>query len=292
MFRLPGWQGKAESNCCWKCTATHITRRDCSSSAPWRSERVLHWDMLRHWHETGVSRSPIFGAPFFDVSHFQLDWLHVMDLGVTCDFMGNAMLVLADKYPGGSRRMRIQNLYKAMVEYYDRTGADSRLPELTESMLRKSSGAPKLRAKGAEARNLVGFIWEQADQHLCSGDVVESSIRQAAYHLRACYECLENTVFDHDVMSENSRRFCLLYAALEKASRNPMHWRLKPKFHLMQELCEMSPHNPARNWLYRDEDFGGTMAAMARVRGGRASAAVVGRNVLLKFKAKHPLPTV
>ena len=81
----------------------------------------------------------------------------------------------------------------------------------------------------------------------------------------------------------------MLLAGLEEVAEEP-NWRLKPKAHLMQEMCEMSQVNPTKHWTYRDEDFGGTMAAMARVRGGRGSAKVAGQNVLLKFQAKCKLP--
>ena len=92
-------------------------------------------------------------------------------------------------------------------------------------------------------------------------------------------------------MSENSRKNCILFAALEAASEG-INWILKPKVHLMQELCELTDTNPSTNWTYRDEDFGGSMAGMARVRGGRGSARVVGLNVLRKFIAKHRLPSI
>ena len=55
-----------------------------------------------------------------------------------------------------------------------------------------------------------------------------------------------------------------------------LRWRLKPKLHMMQELCELQTDNPSQNWTYQDEDFGGSMAACARVRGGSATAKVVG----------------
>ena len=74
------------------------------------------------------------------------------------------------------------------------------------------------------------------------------------------------------------------------AGGTAMKWRLKPKVHQMQELCEEALHNASRNWTNRDEDFGGSMAGFARVRGCKATAKVVGLNVLLKFQARHALP--
>ena len=108
--------------------------------------------------------------------------------------------------------------------------------------------------------------------------------------LEACYFCLHREAFRHEVRRrEHSRIFCILLSALTSTTPEP-RWRLKPKVHQMQELREMCTENPSNNWTYRDEDFGGTMAAMARVRGGKGSARVVGRNVLLRFIAKNPLP--
>ena len=289
VFRLPGWQEKR--GCCWRCTANHETRRICSADAPWRTQRLGHWDMIARWDREGVTPSPIVAAPFFDLSLFVLDWLHVMDLGVTCDFLGNLFKLLLQHHPGNNQKERCEHLYRDMVDYYDRFGVESRLDQLTTKMLAKDAQPPKLRAKGAEARGVVDFAVEQSDRYLDPNDVIEGAARQAAHHLQSCYFCLHGDVFNHATMSENSRKFCILFAALEAASEG-INWRLKPKVHLMQELCEFTDTNPSTNWTYRDEDFGGSMAGMARVRGGRGSARVVGLNVLRKFIAKHRLPSI
>jgi len=288
VFRLPGWQENA--GCCWRCTADHETRRDCSSTAVWRNARLGHWDMIARWMEAGVTPSPILGCPFFDISIFALDWLHIMDLGVACDFMGNFFKLLLKHKPGHTQALRCQALFRDVVDYYERMGVESRLDNLTLQMLGKDGGPPKLRAKAAEARGLIGFCREQAEL-LSEEDPVEGAAKQAAVHLDACYFCLHDLAYSHEVMKENSRKFCLLLASLEATAEAP-NWRMKPKTHLMQEMCEMSEGNPTRHWTYRDEDFGGSMAATARVRGGRGSARVVGLNVLSKFTARHPVPAI
>ena len=288
VFRLPGWQERA--SCCWKCSADHTTRRDCSLLAPWRTERMGRWDMMIRWHRQGIAPCSIVGAPFFEMDIFCLDWLHVMDLGVSLDFMGNLFVLLLKYKPGRSKKERISNLYKDMVEYYDRCSVESRLDNLTDKMLQKSNCPPRLRARGAEARGLIDFAYEQATMHLSDDVPIEAAAKHAAVHLQACYFNLHEATFRHESLAEHSRKFCLLLAALEEhAGQDSKAWRLKPKAHQMQELCEMSRSNPSKNWTYRDEDFGGSMAALARVRGGKAGPMVVGRNVLLKFQAKHPL---
>lgn len=293
VFRLPGWQGNANSKCCWKCSADHTTRKDCSASAPWRAQRLTHWDMLARWRAAGVTPCTIIGAPFFNMQIFQLDWLHVMDLGVSLEFMGNCFVLLLKHHVGATKKARVQELYRAMVEYYQRTGTDSRLDNLTEKMLQKSGAPPKLRARGAECRGLINFCREQVEAHFDDHDPEEGAAKQAAIHLQACYQSLHGALFDHEVLREHSRKFCIQFSALEAtfgAGGTAMKWRLKPKVHQMQELCEEALHNPSRNWTYRDEDFGGSMAGFARVRGGKATAKVVGFNVLLKFQARHALP--
>ena len=287
VFRLPGWQ--ENDGCCWKCIADHQTRRDCSRDAVWRTARLTHFDNLLRWKRKNIVPNTIFSAPFFCVCLFVLDWLHIMDLGVACDFLGNIFKMLLAHQHGTNQKTRVENLYKQMVEYYERHSVDNRLDNLTLSMLGKDRKPPKLRAKAAEARGLISFAREQAELHLLDANALECAAKQASIHLEACYFCLHAQTFKSEVMAEHSRTFCLLLAALEETAEQP-NWRLKPKAHLMQEMCEMMKVNPSKHWTYRDEDFGGSMAAMARVRGCKGSAKVVGQNVLLKFQAKCKLP--
>lgn len=246
VFRLPSWHER--DMCCWKCTANHVTRRDCTLQAQWRRERVSHWDMLERWMRKGIQPCSIVGAPFFHVNLFVHDWLHVMDLGVTCDFLANVFHLVLRYKTGANLKERVKSLYRDIDEFYRRTGAESRLDTLTVDMLGKRGQPPKLRARGAEARGLVDFAYEQA-QALLGTDAEEEAAKQAATHLRACYHNLHKEVFDHASMKDNSRKFCILYSALESTvPAESKRWRLKPKFHQMQELCEESSANPAGNW--------------------------------------------
>lgn len=111
IFRLPSWSGSATSLCCWRCTATHETRRICGSDAPWRTERTSHFGLLSRWRVNGIEPSPILAAPFFSADVFQLDWLHVMDIGILCDFLGNVFLLLVQRHcPGANVKERVQEL--------------------------------------------------------------------------------------------------------------------------------------------------------------------------------------
>ena len=97
--------------------------------------------------------------------------------------------------------------------------------------------------------------------------------------------------FARDLLAERSRRLAALWVAIEARSEEPF-WRVKPKLHQFQHLCETTGSLPTESWTYRDEDFGGTMSRLARSRGGPRSASAVARNVLLKFIARHPVPLI
>ena len=163
-------------------------------------------------------------------------------------------------------------------KFYEEKGIESKLPTLTNGMIKTQNAAPKIRGKAAEVRALVPFARQAAEQFLSSDDPVENTVIQMPKHLDLdkLYGTLSSpTMFRQDLMEENSRRFCVLYSGLEETHRDKKGpvWRIKPKFHLMQELCEMTEGAcPALSWTYRDEDFGGSAANMARRKGGWKTA--------------------
>ena len=92
-------------------------------------------------------------------------------------------------------------------------------------------------------------------------------MKRTTVELAACYSCLAETApFSADRLADYSRRFETLFVALE--SRAPLAFRVKPKLHRFQELCEMQlPSRPAAHWTYRDKNFGGSVAGMSASRG-------------------------
>ena len=153
IFRLPGWRGAPDTSCCFRCSATIQTMKIVGLDAPWRAERRSYWQLLEMWRQQAILPSPIIGAPWFSSSVFQLDWLHVMDIGVTLDFLANAFLVLLRHYPQSTMRERTHALFRSIQEYYTSEKIDSILETLTPKMLQQhGSQPPKLRARGAVAR--------------------------------------------------------------------------------------------------------------------------------------------
>ena len=291
VFRLPGWNTLA--GCCWRCSATPSDIRNASAAAPWRAQRLSHWDLLVRMASLGNGLSPVFSFPGFLCSFFQMDWLHVVDIGIALDFLGNLFWLLLDKYPGATKKEKCSELWKDIQEYYSQVEPGSRLDNLKLSMIKQTGKAPKLRARAGEARGLIAFAAEAARTKLSDQSPTEHTAKMCAQHLLACYNCLSKAQFDHEVMKTNSRCFCLLYIALERTAANNKLWRVKPKLHLFQELCEESGRLcPSDIWGYRDEDFGGSIALLSRRRGGSNTPGSTGLATLQRFYAKHKPPSL
>jgi len=127
-------------------------------------------------------------------------------------------------------------------------------------MLRKKAGStPKPRSKAGESCGLVPVARELCDQLLLGNDPVDVAVKSAASLLDDCYSMLSVANFCHDSLKEACRTFCLLYTSLEAHVGDGVSWAFKPKFHIWQELCELSSTCPSTCWTYRDEDFGGSV---------------------------------
>jgi hypothetical protein len=291
VMRIPAWNNL--SGCCFKCNVKPDGIRDFSSNASWRlpQNRINHWGFLAKVLEQNQEISTIYKSPGFDTTCIAIDWLHCCDLGVCCDFLGNLFWMLLPFQTGSNVNQRVSSLFMKMRDYYKAECVETRLDNLTELMLRKKqSSSPKLRAKAAEARGLVNFAVQEALASLDPSNVVHQTAQQAALHLQACYNCLSPERFDGEALQRESIQFCTLYGALEIHSQTlgETTWKVKPKFHMFQELC-MQHSNPSTHWVYRDEDFGGYLAAVSKRRGGTNSVSKLGSSVLNKFRSKHSL---
>ena len=199
-FRFPAHNLKA--GICWKCDVAPATLRELTSQAPWRSNRLTHWDNMVRWHQQGVSSSTICGAPFLTCKCFQMDWLHAVDQGVAADFLGNLFWMCLPKLPGRSRKQQTQEMFMLTQDYYDRKQVDSRFSDLTTKLNFKSlKVGPKLRAKAAEARGLLDFGVELAEGLLSNNKPVEATAKLCARHLADCYSNLSSQNCDSEAMT-------------------------------------------------------------------------------------------
>ena len=94
--------------------------------------------------------------------------------------------------------------------------------------------------------------------------------------------------------SKCSRRFCLLYKALETEASLAGKinlWNMKPKVHLLQELVEYQSFQhgaPRHFWCYRDESWCGWWAKASLRRGGANNAATAATRFLQRFRILDP----
>ena len=292
VFRLPGW--KNADGCCWLCSAVPSDIRAAGSDASWRANRLSHWDLLERMFRQGKSVSPLLSCPGLRSTCFKIDWLHAADQGCTADFLGNLLFLLLPKMSGRNKKERLAALFGVIVGWYGETDAEARLQSLTMGMIKKQKGSPKLRCSAAEARALVPFAQFAAEKYLSPDDEEELAGIEMSRHLNRLYSTLsEESIFRADLMRESCRKFCLLWTALESkyAAEGKKIWRVKPKMHLLQELCEETEGAaPSRSWCYRDEDFGGAAARLSRRRGGKCTPMAVSKTMVQNYCAKHSFP--
>lgn len=292
-FRFPGW--RETSGCCFKCKVTPPDIRQCDTEASWKQpcQRHDHWSLMAKILSEGHTMSPIFSAPFLTTGQFIIDWLHCCDLGVGQDWLGNLFNFILSKMPGRNKELRLKALFHRMQQFYAENGTESCLDDLTPTMIKKDPKSPyKLRSKAAETRGLIPFARALAEELLLDTDPVESSVKKAAVLMDSCYSMLSTSTFSQQILGESCRQFCLIYVALGDHFDDDYSFKIKPKFHLWQELCLHSSGCPSTAWTYRDEDFGGTVAKLARRRGGKNTALCTARLVLNNFKAKESVPAV
>ena len=129
-----------------------------------------------------------------------------------------------------------------------------------------------------------------AEDLLDAADAMDRSVKAATDSLASCYDCQsQHAPFAEERLATHCRKFCALKVALE--ARRPNIFRVKPKLHLFQALCEHDEGGrPAAHSTYREEEFGGSMVAVTRRRERAHTAASVGLQVLKKFSARHKVP--
>jgi hypothetical protein len=190
---------------------------------------------------------------------------------------------------GGNKKKKRKSLFLKIQNYYHRTpSAPARYDNMVVSMF-KQKNSYKLRGKAAEVRGLVGFSKELAAAYLDRENPLEATILEATSLLCKCYDCLS-----HDAPMTDfpmvARQFCLLWKSLHEAHSSTAKWRVKPKAHLLCELAEFTTDKPSKTWCYRDEEFGGTLANLSRLRGGKRQPLAIGVNVLTKFASNFSMP--
>jgi len=249
-----------------------------------------HWKLIQRLIANGLIINALFGLPFFNAGLiFRIDWMHATDLGVGADFVGQLFVHLIEKMPGANIQHRLNALWHRILAGYERHVTESKLDNLTLAMLKYGKPtSPKLKAHAAEVRGLIPIARDLVELLLDDADPIDHTVKMAMVSLSACYDCLSADHPSPNAFKDHSRRFASLFVALEQRTTT---FGIRPKLHMFQELCEMTVGSrPAAHWTYRDEDFGGSLVALAKRRGGRTIPKTIGCRVLSKFMARHKLP--
>ena len=235
---------------------------------------------------------PLLTAPWVRTGIFRMDWLHVADLGITADFVGNFFHAVLDFFPGSNKKDRCASIFQQIMEYYVENDIGDRFDCLLPTFFEPDSGGPyMLRGSAAKIRALVPFVWRLAQEILDINDPMQAALRQAAFHLDQVYQALSA---DHSdpcaAMREHGIKFAVQYVGLHDYlnAADDRAWRIKPKLHLFLHITSDNSL-PRLTWTYRDEDFGGSVARMARRRGHVLRCSSTSMVCLSKFKIANPV---
>ena len=282
MLSLPHWGGS--SICPW-CAAnnSNVHWKVTGPAAGWREARVSQEEFFASLQQKGVSPNPLFSSPGFSLLHLHLDWLHCVDLGCAADIIGCTLWEALDFQDGASRKARARNLWSKLKEYYSTNIVASGLDNLTTEMLFPSGfSSPKLKAKGAECRGVLPFSLQVAqDIAGQTGTTHWARIELCNKALFDLTRSISKVPYNWVEAATHCRTFAMAWESL--ATEEETVWALKPKLHMLQEMVEIHSArlgSPEAYWTYRDEDFGGVCAKLARSRGGCSSAAGLGLRLL------------
>ena len=229
-------------------------------------------------------------APWVVTKIFRMDWLHVCDLGVAADFIGNFFHEVLELFPGGSKKERCARLFQETLAYYDAYDVADRFDTLLPTFFEPKEGPYKLRGSAAKIRALVPFVWQLAQEMLDMSVPRYAAMRHAAFSLNEVYSALSS---QHpspcETMKEHGMKFAIQYVSLHDHlnAADDKAWRIKPKLHLFLHVTS-DASIPRLTWTYRDEDFGGSVARMARRRGNLLSCRATSRLTLCRFKIENP----
>ena len=125
--------------------------------------------------------------------------------------------------------------------------------DLTVTMFRNQSKAPKLKLKAAHGRHFLPVLREML-RSFFPIDTDHSKLRyQCVHNLYMCYYEMDHWV-DGGPSTERiekfSRQHLILYGELSKNALSDLLWRLYPKHHLFCHIGADATDNPKSSWNY------------------------------------------
>ena len=138
VFQFPGWRDK--QGCCHLCLCKPIEIRNFESCKAF--DPLDHFTLLQPISNSGIDINELFETPGLTNKQFLLDWLHIVDLGVAADFLGNVfhhLIASGNHLPGNNVKERVKSLFHRIQSYYKTEGVENKLPTLTVLIDQKES---------------------------------------------------------------------------------------------------------------------------------------------------------
>ena len=266
MFKFPAWN--TADSMCWLCKAAghgELSFTNTGTGAAWRGTMRSHEDWVLEQEAAGKSLPALMDRVHgLRLESVMVDILHTVDLGIAAHILGNIFwsCVQMGVWPGGTQEKRVAGLQAAVMEHYKTTKETSRLRgEIKVEHLRTAAGWPKLKGKAAPIRHLAKFAFKLAEAHLGQREQAIARLLVDFYELIGREDMF---------LGEEARRLIpgiglrvgVLYAHLAREAlvSGVKAWKITPKLHLFQHLCEHQSvlfGNPRFYWTYADEDMVG-----------------------------------
>ena len=311
---LFGFKGWASKEICWRCKVDcgDILWTDTSTTAAWRTSRYRTSELLPCHTEQGISVNPLFSLHGFSAEVICIDVLHSTGLGTTQDAAGNMFFDLVAGQAGTQVVFNFlyvclrlclcvwvcSSIFRVHVQLFFVSIADPGFfrAQARSGWIAELWNTIKLHYKTFHMQSrLQKLAWEMIASTRSLPSCVRRVRRPTSLTVRGLFEQLFGlsmtmsvVPFDSAACARCSRQFCNLYKVLSKEASDDKLWKLKPKMHMVQEMCEVQSAlvvNPREFWTYRDESFMGVVSSKAHSRGGLATASTIPIRVLDTHRA-------
>ena len=297
LFRFPQWN--CAERMCWLCQASSTNPAlgwsKFGPSAGWRKTRWSHERYLDYLRTAGLCIPPLLVLAIgFRLELVMVDVLHTVDQGVASHIIANVLWIFAvvrKVFGGSTQEQQVSKLYAHMQKWYSKIKCDRKIKgKLTIERLRTSGQWPKLKAKAAATRHLAAYALSLCQQ-FGSRDKEDRQMLGVCQLLQQFYTLLNSesqflSPAAKDELPTLGQQLVGLYVSLATSAkeRGLKLWKLQPKLHLFQHVCEWQAIdccNPRCFWTYSDEDLAGLMATVA------ASCHPMTMNMNALFKWAH-----
>ena len=131
--------------------------REVDSSATWRGQPLSYSECILRISRNRGYVCPLLTAPWVTNHIFRMDWLHISDLGIAADFLGNFFHVVTPLFPGTHKKDKCTACYNEMQAFYEEGDVQDRCDSLPPTFFEPKDAAYKLRGSAAKIRALVPF---------------------------------------------------------------------------------------------------------------------------------------